>query len=62
MKTTTRIKMDHRDIESAEPGTAQLQKMPYQKPALSELGKVSHVTAGPSFGTGESGNPFVYKP
>lgn len=42
-------------------GDASSSKATYTKPTITRLGKVAQMTAGPSFGQGESGNPFVYK-
>ena len=36
------------------------ERLPYQKPSLTALGKLSNVTMGSIPGTGESGNPTVW--
>lgn len=50
------VKYNNKELELVEP-----KKAAYQKPELTRFGAVSNLTAGPSFGTGESGNPFAYK-
>ena len=54
------IKLDEKYTRSLE-GEASARKASYTKPTIKRLGKVTQMTAGPSFGQGESGNPFVYK-
>jgi len=36
-------------------------KTPYQKPSLLNLGKLASLTMGSQPGTGESGNPLVFR-
>jgi len=42
-------------------GDASATKASYSRPTIKRLGKVAQMTAGPSFGQGESGQPFVYR-
>lgn len=51
-----------REIEKKAGACEGVVKKIYTKPALVELGKIAHLTMGSQDGTGESGNPFVFRP
>lgn len=45
----------------APPGASSASRRPYRPPRLIEYGSLLDLTLGPSAGTGESGNPEIFR-
>lgn len=48
-------------VQPVKPARVETPKRPYKPPQLTLLGDLRDVTLGPSAGTGESGNPAIFR-
>jgi hypothetical protein len=52
------VEREDRDDRASQ--DRETERLAYQKPSLTALGKLSNVTMGSFPGTGESGNPLIW--